>query len=123
MVDQSYPEVQANPERLPLCFQNQYSVQQGQIHSSWWDIAKVIADDVKAATDEASLQAALDNFHYATISALFNMSEEEEERLVCHQRYLRHGRTELMLTRDQAGGVCSSLSPSSSRPATRSSAA
>ena len=52
------------------------TIPQGQIHGSWWDIAKVIADDVKAATDEAGLQQALDNYK-DKITALFNMTEEE----------------------------------------------
>ncbi|MBO5501406.1 MAG: hypothetical protein J6A48_05230, partial [Clostridia bacterium] len=47
-------------------------VPQGQIHGSWWDIAKVIGDDVKAAADEAGLQTALDNY-YDKISALFTL--------------------------------------------------
>ena len=75
--DQASPEVQANPGLAALLLQNQYSIPQGQIHGSWWDIAKVIGDDVKAATDEAGLQAALDNY-YNKISSLFNMTEEEK---------------------------------------------
>ena len=70
--------VQSNPGLAALLQQNEYSVPQGQIHGSWWDIAKVIADDVKAATDEAGLQAALDNY-YNKISALFTMTEDEKE--------------------------------------------
>ncbi|MBQ1632308.1 MAG: extracellular solute-binding protein [Clostridia bacterium] len=65
--------VQANPGLAALLKQNEYSVPQGQIHGSWWDIAKVIADDVKAATDEAGLQAALDNY-YNKINELFNLA-------------------------------------------------
>ncbi len=68
--------VQANPGLAALLAQNQYSVPQGQIHGSWWDIAKVIADDVKDAKDDAGLKAALDNYK-AKIDALFNMSDEE----------------------------------------------
>ncbi len=69
--------VQANPGLAALLKQNEFSKPQGQIHGSWWDIAKVIGDDVKAATDEAGLQAALDNYK-AKISALFTMTEEEK---------------------------------------------
>ncbi len=69
--------VKANPGLVALNAQAPYSVPQGQIHGSWWDIAKVIADDVKAATDEAGLQTALDNY-YDKIAALFTMSEEEK---------------------------------------------
>ncbi len=67
---QASDAVQANPGLVALNTQSPYSVPQGQIHGSWWDIAKVISDDVKAATDEAGLQAALDNY-YNKIDALF----------------------------------------------------
>ncbi len=73
---QKSDKVQSNPGLAALLKQNEYAIPQGQIHGSWWDIAKVIADDVKAATDEAGLQAALDNY-YGKINALFNMSEDE----------------------------------------------
>ena len=76
LVDQGNEAVQANPALAALLLQNQYSVPQGQIHGSWWDIAKVIGTDVENATDEAGLQKALDNYQ-AAISALFNMSEEQ----------------------------------------------
>ena len=72
LVDQASPEVQANPGLSALLLQNNYSRPQGQIHGSWWDIAKVIGDDVKAATDEAGLKAALTNY-YGKIDALFNL--------------------------------------------------
>ena len=74
---QGSPAVQANPGLVALYTQNAYSVPQGQIHGSWWDIAKVIADDVKNATDEAGLQQALDNY-YEKISSLFTMSDDEK---------------------------------------------
>ena len=69
--------VQANPGLAALLAQAPYSVPQGQIHGAWWDIAKVIGDDVKAATDEAGLQAALDNYS-AKINELFNMTDEQK---------------------------------------------
>ena len=67
--------VQANPGLAALLKQAPYSVPQGQIHGSWWDIAKVISDDVKEAEDEAGLQAALDNY-YNKIASLFTLSDE-----------------------------------------------
>ena len=70
--DQASEAVQANPGLAALLLQNQYSKPQGQIHGSWWDIAKVIADDVKAATDEDGLKAALTNY-YGKIDSLFNL--------------------------------------------------
>ncbi len=55
--------------------QNAYATQQGQIHGSWWDIAKVIGTNVKAATDEAGLKQALADYQ-ASIEAVFQMSDE-----------------------------------------------
>lgn len=69
---QASDAVQANPALVALNAQAPYSTVQGQIHGSWWDIAKVIGDDIKLATDEAGLQAALDNY-YAKIDALFQL--------------------------------------------------
>ncbi len=74
---QNSEAVQNNPGLAALLKQNAYSRPQGQIHGSWWDIAKVIADDVKAAEDEEGLKQALQNY-YDKISALFNMTEEEK---------------------------------------------
>ena len=67
--------VQANPGLVALQMQSPYSVPQGQIHGSWWDLAKVIGTDVKEATDEEGLQAALDNY-YDKIAALFTLSDD-----------------------------------------------
>ncbi|MBQ4434655.1 MAG: extracellular solute-binding protein [Clostridia bacterium] len=75
--DQNSEAVQANPGLAALLKQSPYSTPQGQIHGSWWDIAKVIGDDVKNATDEAGLQQALDNY-YDKIASLFTMSDEEK---------------------------------------------
>ncbi|MBQ7184017.1 MAG: extracellular solute-binding protein [Clostridia bacterium] len=77
VADQASDAVQANPGLAALIAQAPYSVPQGQIHGSWWDIAKVIGDDVKDAEDEAGLQAALDNY-YDKIASLFTMSDEEK---------------------------------------------
>ena len=75
LADQQSEAVQANPGLAALLAQAPYSVPQGNIEGSWWDIAKVIGDDVKDATDEAGLQAALDNYT-DKISALFTMSDD-----------------------------------------------
>ena len=75
LADQASEAVQANPGLAALLLQAPYSVPQGQIHGSWWDIAKVIGDDVKNAEDEAGLQAALDNYQ-TKIAALFTLSDD-----------------------------------------------
>ena len=77
LADQASDAVQANPGLAALLAQNSYAVPQGQIHGSWWDIAKVIGEDVKAAEDDAGLQAALDNY-YDKIASLFTMSDAEK---------------------------------------------
>ena len=67
--------VLANPGLAALLAQAPYSIPQGQIHGSWWDIAKVIATNVKAAADDAGLQAALDTYT-TSMNGLFNMSDD-----------------------------------------------
>ena len=60
---QGSDKVKANPALAALAKQNQYAKPQGQIHGSWWDIAKVIATDVKNTDgSDAQLQAALDAY-------------------------------------------------------------
>ena len=72
---QASPDVQANPGLAALLKQAPYSVPQGQIHGSWWDIAKVIGTDVKESDgSDAGLQAALDAYK-AKIDGLFEMDE------------------------------------------------
>ena len=72
LVDIASDSVQAHPAVAAVLAQREFAVPQGQIHGSWWDIAKVIGTDVKEATDEAGLQAALDNYT-AAISAVFEL--------------------------------------------------
>ncbi len=67
--------VKANAALNALTQQNQYSTVQGNIHGSWWDIAKVIGTNVKAATDEAGLKQALEDYQTA-IEAVFQMSDD-----------------------------------------------
>ena len=72
LVDQASPEVQANPGLSALLLQGAYSRPQGQIHGSWWNIANVIGDEVKAASSEDDLKAALQNY-YNKINDLFKL--------------------------------------------------
>ena len=72
LVDQAAPEVQANPGLSALLLQGAYSRPQGQIHGSWWNIANVIGDEVKAASSEDDLKAALQNY-YNKINDLFKL--------------------------------------------------
>ena len=70
---QASPEVQANAGQVAYNLQAPYAIPQGQIHGSWWNIGKVIAEDVKTAKSDADLQAALDSYT-EQIDALFELS-------------------------------------------------
>ncbi len=74
---QASDAVQANTSLAALAKQNEYGQPQGQIHGAWWDIAKVLGADAKAAASEADLQTALDNYQ-AAIDGLFQMTEEQK---------------------------------------------
>ena len=69
---QASEAVKAAPHLTALIAQNAYSRPQGQIHGSWWDIAKVIATSIK---EGGELQAALDTYK-ASMEALFTMSDD-----------------------------------------------
>ena len=67
--------VKADPSLGALVAQNAYAIPQPQIHGSWWDIAKVLGAEAKAAQSDADLQAALDAYDEA-IAAVLGMSDE-----------------------------------------------
>ena len=75
---QASDAVQANPSLAALAKQGEYGQPQGQIHGAWWDIAKVLGADAKAATSDADLQAAL-NAYDAAIEAVLTMSDEAKQ--------------------------------------------
>lgn len=74
---QASEAVQANTSLAALAAQNEYGQPQGQIHGSWWDIAKLLGADAKAATSEDDLKTALEEYD-AAIAALFQMSDEQK---------------------------------------------
>ena len=74
---QASEAVQANASLAALAKQNAYGQPQGQIHGSWWDIAKLLGAAAKNATSDAELQTALDNYT-TTIDGLFQMTEEQK---------------------------------------------
>ena len=73
---QQNESVKSNVSLAALALQGQYALPQGNIHGSWWDIAKVLGADAKAATGVEDLQAALKNYD-ETIAPLFQMTEEQ----------------------------------------------
>ena len=75
---QASEAVQANASLAALAKQNNFGQPQGQIHGSWWDIAKVLGADAKNATSDEDLKAALESYA-ATIDGLFSMTEEQKQ--------------------------------------------
>ena len=74
---QASEAVQSNISLAALAKQNEFGQPQGQIHGSWWDIAKLLGADAKAATSEADLKSALEEYK-AAIDALFQMTDEQK---------------------------------------------
>jgi len=74
---QASDAVQANISLAAFAKQAAYGVPQGQIHGAWWDIAKLLGADAKAAASEDDLKTALEGYSTA-IDALFSMTEEQK---------------------------------------------
>jgi arabinogalactan oligomer/maltooligosaccharide transport system substrate-binding protein len=71
---QQSEEVQADPALAALAAQNEYATPQGQIHGSWWDIAKLLGVVAETATTDEELQAGLDDYQNS-INGLFTLDE------------------------------------------------
>ena len=74
---QATDAVKANPSLSALALQGAYGIPQGQIHGSWWDIAKVLGADAKSAKSDADLQASLDTYK-DTVYGLLGQTEEQK---------------------------------------------
>ena len=72
---QASEAVQSNASLAALAKQGEYGQPQGQIHGAWWDIAKLLGAEAKAAASDADLQKALDDYD-AAIDGVLNMSED-----------------------------------------------
>ncbi len=62
---QESDSVRSNKALSALAEQNKYAIPQGQIHGSWWDIAKVLGADSKNASSTDDLKKALENYEKA----------------------------------------------------------
>lgn len=72
---QATDAVKNDPALSALAAQSAYATPQGNIHGSWWDLAKVYAVAAKSATTDAELKAALQAYD-DSIQGLFSMSDE-----------------------------------------------
>ena len=71
-VAQADPAVKADPTLAALAAQSAYAIPQGQIHGSWWDIAKILGTVCEDATSDADLQKGLDDYQ-AAIEGVLNL--------------------------------------------------
>ena len=71
---QASESVQSNLSLAALAKQGEFGQPQGQIHGSWWDIAKLLGADAKAGKDP---QQALDEYK-AAIEELFKLTPEQK---------------------------------------------
>ena len=69
---QATDAVSSDPTLVALAKQNAYATPQGQIHGSWWDIAKVLGTVAEEATSDDDLKAGLAAYESA-IKALFSI--------------------------------------------------
>lgn len=83
--------------------QGPYSISQGNIHGSWWDIAKLLGTNAREAKTDADLQAGLDAYT-ASIQALFQMSDEEKNAFSLIGAFSGYNwDTDVPMTEDPAG--------------------
>jgi len=106
---QASDAVQSNISLAAFAKQSAYGQPQGQIPGAWWDIAKVLGADAKAAAGEADLQTALDNYRTA-IDGLFSMTEEQKRAWsvigsICGTNW----DTDFAMTEDPAGTYTSDV--------------
>ncbi len=95
--------VKANEALLAFNAQAPYSVSQGNIHGSWWDIAKLLGTNAREANTDADLQAALEAYD-ASIGALFQMSDEQKNAFSLIGSFGGYNwDTDVAMTEDPAG--------------------
>ena len=77
---QAEDAVKNDPTLKVVNEQREYSVIQSAIHGSWWDIGKVIAEEIQPidAADTDGLKQVLQNYENK-MAAVFNMSSAEKE--------------------------------------------
>ena len=74
---QATDAVKNDPSLNAFNLQSQFATPQGNIHGSWWDIAKLLGSDAKNATSDDELRTALKTYEDA-INALLEMTEEQK---------------------------------------------
>lgn len=100
---QQSDEVQADPALAALAAQNEFATPQGQIHGSWWDIAKLLGNVAEDSTTDEELQAGLDSYK-ASIDELFTMDESTANAFTLIGSFGGYNwDTDVAMTEDPAG--------------------
>ena len=100
---QQSDEVQADPALAALAAQNEFATPQGQIHGSWWDIAKLLGNVAEDSTTDEELQAGLDSYK-ASIDELFTMDESVAKAFTLIGSFGGYNwDTDVAMTEDPAG--------------------
>lgn len=95
--------VKTNEALLAFNAQAPYSISQGNIHGSWWDIAKLLGTNAREATSDADLQAGLDAYR-TSIDGLFQMSDEQKNAFSLIGAFSGYNwDTDVPMTEDPAG--------------------
>lgn len=95
--------VKADAALMAFNAQAPYSVSQGNIHGSWWDIAKLLSTNAREAKTDADLQAGLDAYT-ASVEALFQMSDEQKNAFSLIGSFAGYNwDTDVPMTEDPAG--------------------
>lgn len=96
-------KVKADAALLAFNAQAPYSISQGNIHGSWWDIAKLLGTNAREAKTDADLQAGLDAYT-ASVNALFQMSDEQKNAFSLIGAFSGYNwDTDVPMTEDPAG--------------------
>lgn len=96
-------KVKADAALLAFNAQAPYSISQGNIHGSWWDIAKLLSTNAREAKTDADLQAGLDAYT-ASVNALFQMSDEQKNAFSLIGAFSGYNwDTDVPMTEDPAG--------------------
>ena len=95
--------VQADEALQAFNAQGPYSISQGNIHGSWWDIAKLLGTNAREANTDADLQAGLDAYT-TSVQALFQMSDEQKNAFSLIGAFAGYNwDTDVPMTEDPAG--------------------
>ncbi len=74
---QASDAVQANASLVDLEKQAEYALPLGQVHASWWDIARILGYDAMYAKSDEDIYAALNNYQ-KSIDSLFLTSDTQK---------------------------------------------